>query len=161
MKGVQNISSMLITSLLPATTTFFRFMIDEMEMADDERRLLEGGAPPEDIATRKTELDLALARMERATLHSIETSNDRLAIHEALQQLIVGGNALLYVAEEGVKCFGLNKYIIKRDPMGNPLFVIVCEKIGIEALPEEARKLVDEQETDVAGIIEGEQHTNY
>ena len=161
MKGVQNISSMLITGMLPATTTFFRFMIDEMEMAEDERRMLEGGATPEDIATRKTELDLALARMERATLHSIETSNDRLAIHEALQQLIVGGNALLYVAEEGVKCFGLNKYIIKRDPMGNPLLVIVCEKIGIEALPEEARKLVDEQETDIAGIIEGDQNTKY
>jgi len=94
MKGVQTISSMLLTSLVPQTTVFVRLMIDEMEMADDERRLLEGGATPEDIATRKTELDLALARMERAILHSIDTTNDRLAIHEALQQLIVGGLVL-------------------------------------------------------------------
>tara|TARA_R100001594_G_scaffold112304_1_gene147146 strand:- start:437 stop:2065 length:1629 start_codon:yes stop_codon:yes gene_type:complete len=161
MKGVQNLSSMLLTSLVPQTTVFVRLMLDEMEMADDERRMLEGGASPEEIAQRKTDLDLALARMERAILHSIDTTNDRLAIHEALQQLIVGGNALLYVAEEGVKCFPLSKYIIKRDPMGNPLVVVVCEKIGIEALPEEARKLVDEQETDVAGIIEGDQNTKY
>ena len=108
----------------------------------------------EQVAKQISEFDIALAKLERAVLHSIETSNDRVAVHEMLLHLIVGGNVLMYVADEGLKCFHLNKYVLRRDPMGNPLEAIVNEKISIENLPDSARELVDEKEGEVTGIVD-------
>tara|TARA_R100000664_G_C2759382_1_gene149111 strand:+ start:4017 stop:5657 length:1641 start_codon:yes stop_codon:yes gene_type:complete len=160
-RGTHNLTSKILISLLPPTDTFFRFTIDEIEMAKNEEQALGGGASPEDVARQKTEFDMALARLERAVLHSIETSNDRLAVHEMLMHLIVGGNALLYVSEEGLKCFHLSKYVLRRDPIGNPLEAIVCEKISIEALPETAKELVNETAGDVNGIVDGDKPPEY
>ena len=160
-RGTHNLASKLLIALLPPTETFFRFTIDEIEMGKNEQMLYQQGATPEDVARQKTEFDTGLARLERAVLHSIETSNDRVAVHEMLLHLIVGGNVLMYVAEEGLKCFHLNKYVLRRDPMGNPLEAIVNEKISIENLPDSARELVNEKEGDITGIVDEQGKPKY
>lgn len=155
-RGVHNLASRLSLALLPPTETFFRFTIDEIEMAKNEQELAAAGASPEDLGKGKSEFDLALARLERAVLRSIETSNDRVAVHEMLMHLLVGGNALLYISEKGLKCFHLNRYVCRRDPMGNPMEAITCEDISVENLPEKVRALLDEADGDVTGIVEGD-----
>ena len=86
-------------------------------------------------------------------LRSIETSNDRVAVHEMLMHLIVGGNALLYVSEKGLRCFHLDRYVLRRDPMGNPLQAIVCEELSVENLPPRVKAVLDEEDGDtMAGI---------
>ena len=155
-RGVHNLASRLSLALLPPTETFFRFTIDEIEMAKNEQRLASAGASPEELGKAKSEFDLALARLERAVLRSIETSNDRVAVHEMLMHLLVGGNALLYISEKGLKCFHLNRYVCRRDPMGNPMEVITCEDLSVENLPEKVRALLDEADGDVTGIVEGD-----
>ena len=160
-RGVQNLASKLLLALLPPTETFFRFTIDEIEMGKNEQAMYQQGATPEQVAKQKSEFDIALAKLERAVLHSIETSNDRVAVHEMLLHLIVGGNVLMYVADEGLKCFHLNKYVLRRDPMGNPLEAIVNEKISIENLPDSARELVDEKEGEVTGIVDEKGRSKY
>lgn len=160
-RGVHNLASRLLLAMLPPTETFFRFTIDEIEMGKNEQAMYQQGATPEDVAQQKSEFDMALAKLERAVLHSIETSNDRVAVHEMLLHLIVGGNVLMYVAEEGLKCFHLNKYVLRRDPMGNPLEAIVNEKIAIENLPDVARELIDEKEGEITGIVDEKGRTKY
>lgn len=160
-RGVHNLASRLLLAMLPPTETFFRFTIDEIEMGKNEQAMYQQGATPEDVAQQKSEFDIALAKLERAVLHSIETSNDRVAVHEMLLHLIVGGNVLMYVAEEGLKCFHLNKYVLRRDPMGNPLEAIVNEKIAIENLPDVARELVDEKEGEITGIVDEKGRSKY
>ena len=155
-RGVHNLASRLSLALLPPTETFFRFTIDEIEMAKNEQQLASAGASPEELGKAKSEFDLALARLERAVLRSIETSNDRVAVHEMLMHLLVGGNALLYISEKGLKCFHLNRYVCRRDPMGNPMEVITCEDLSVENLPEKVRALLDEADGDVTGIVEGD-----
>ena len=145
-RGVHNITSRLTLALLPPTETFFRFTIDELEQAKQEQQLAAAGAPAEEIGRQKSEFDMALARLERAVLRSIEASNDRVAVHEMLMHLIVGGNALLYVGEKGLRCYHLNRYVVRRDPMGSPLEVIVCEELSVENLPEKVRALLEEIE---------------
>ena len=160
-RGVHNLASRLLLALLPPTETFFRFTIDEIEMAKNEQQMSEAGATPEDLGRQKSEFDLALARLERAVLRSIETSNDRVAVHEMLLHLIVSGNVLMYVSEDGLKAFHLNRYVCRRDLMGNPLEAVVCEGLSMDSLPEEARQLLedDDEESEVEGIVEDDDDT--
>lgn len=152
-RGVHNITSRLTLALLPPTETFFRFTIDEIEMAQQEEQMVAAGADPEQIAKSKSVFDLGLAKLERAVLRSIETSNDRVAVHEMLMHLIVGGNALLYVAEKGLRCFHLDRYVVRRDPMGNPLQAIVCEELNVENLPDRVAAVLEEEDGEVVGIV--------
>lgn len=145
-RGVHNITSRLVLALLPPTEAFFRFTIDEIEMAKQEQQALAAGASQEELAKSKSEFDLGLAKLERAVLRSIETSNDRVAVHEMLLHLIVGGNALLYVGEKGLRCFHLNRYVVRRDPMGNPMEAVVCEELEMDSLPEKVRVVLQEDD---------------
>ncbi len=160
-KGTQTIVAKLLLSLLPPTEQIFRFTIDEIEYAKNQQQLAEAGAPPEELAKQKTDFDLALARLERVLLNDMETSNDRLAIQEALTQLVVYGNALIYIEENGLQCFPLSRYVLKRDSIGNPLQIIVCEKIAKQALPEAAQELLKEEDGEVKGIVDGRDDSDY
>jgi hypothetical protein len=160
-RGVHNLASRLLLALLPPTETFFRFTIDEIEMGKREAEQAAAGASPEDIGRKKSEFDLALALLERAVLRSIETSNDRVAVHEMLLHLVISGNVLMYVSEEGLKCFHLNRYVCRRDPMGNPLEAIVCEVLSVESLPDNARELLDESDGEVEGIVDDDHTPEY
>ena len=160
-RGVHNLASRLLLALLPPTETFFRFTIDEIEMAKSEQQMAAAGTSPEAMGKSKSEFDLALARLERAVLRSIETSNDRVAVHEMLLHLIISGNVLMYVSDEGLKAFHLNRYVCRRDLMGNPLEAIVCEQLSIETLPPEARELLDEDSGEVEGIIDDDHTPEY
>jgi len=155
-RGVYNLASRLLLALLPPTETFFRFTFDEIELVKHQQQLQAAGATPEEMGRSKSQLDLELARLERAVLRSIETSNDRVAVHEMLLHLIVGGNALMCVAEEGLKCFHLNRYVCCRDLMGNPLEAIVCEQLSVESLPANARQILEEEDGEVRGIVDDE-----
>jgi hypothetical protein len=160
-RGVHNITSRLSLALLPPTETFFRFTIDEIEMAKNEQQLQAAGASAEQLGKTKSEFDLALARLERAVLRSIEASNDRVAVHEMLLHLVVGGNALMYLGEKGLRCYHLNRYVLRRDPMGNPLEAIVCEELSQENLPEKVKLLLEEEDGPTAGIEEEDDRPEY
>jgi len=151
-RGVHNIASRLVLALLPPTETFFRFTIDEIELAQSEQDLIAEGADPEKLAQRKSQMELGLAKLERAVLRSIETSNDRVAVHEMLMHLIVAGNALMYVGEKGLRCFHLNRYVLRRDPIGNPLQAITCEELSYDRLPEKVKQLLEQEDGNTRGI---------
>jgi hypothetical protein len=155
-RGVHNLASRLLLALLPPTESFFRFTVDEVAMQRQEMQMARQGMSEDQIAQQKSEIELALNRLELSVLRSIETSNDRVAVHEALVHLIVAGNCLLYVSEEGLKCFHLNRYTLLRDPMGNPVEAVVCEEISYEALPDSIRKVMEEEDQELKGIIDGE-----
>lgn len=145
-RGCLNLASRMLLALLPPTQQFFRFSLDEAEMNAQ-------GVTPE----QKSEFEAALSQIERQVLREIEASNDRVVFHEALLHLIVGGNALLYVSVEGLRCFHLNRYVCQRDPMGNPLEVITCEELAIETLPQKVQDMVRNPEEDddiTSGLID-------
>ena len=145
-RGVLNLASRMLLGLLPPTQQFFRFSLDEAELARQ-------GVSPEE----KSNFETVLSQIERQVLREIEASNDRVVFHEALLHLIVGGNALLHIAPEGLRCFHLNRYVCQRDPMGNPLEVIICEQLAIETLPEKIQELIrakDEDDDINSGLID-------
>ena len=145
-RGCLNLASRMLLALLPPTQQFFRFSLDEAELNAQ-------GVSPEE----KSNMEAALSQIERQVLREIEASNDRVVFHEALMHLVVGGNALLYIAPEGLRCFHLNRYVCQRDPMGNPLEVITCEQLAIETLPKKVQEMIRGQDDDddiTSGLVD-------
>ena len=123
--GTNSLASKLLTGLFPTNIPFFKLVLDQIKIAQEE-----GGK--EAI----TEIDKALRKVENALMREIEVSNDRVAMFEALKHLVVGGNVLLYLTDEGLQVYPLEKYVCKRDPNGNTLEIIIKETINAKALPE-------------------------
>ena len=102
-RGCNNLSAKLLMAILPPTEAFFRFTLDPVEMEKQEAQMQAQGMSPEEIASIQSEMELALNKLELSILRSIETSNDRVVVHEALLHLIVSrATALVYVGDDGL-----------------------------------------------------------
>lgn len=136
-RGVNNLASKLLLALLPTNSPFFRLTIDDFDLALATNGQADRGAVEE-----------ALARIERAGLQEIEASAVRVPVFEALKQLVVTGNALLYMPKDdkGMKVYRLDRYVTKRDAMGNVLEIITKESVSPLMLPEEVRQLLTDPE---------------
>tara|TARA_R100001530_G_scaffold1263_6_gene2193 strand:+ start:254 stop:1840 length:1587 start_codon:yes stop_codon:yes gene_type:complete len=144
-KGVVALASKLSLSLVPPQTSFFKLQLDESQLGEE--------FPPE----VKSELDLSFAKIERTILDAIAASDDRVVIHQALQHLVVGGNALIFMGKAGLKLFPLNRYVIERDGNGKVIEIVTRERINKKLienlLPKEDQKdeydsVVDDTKTD-------------
>lgn len=137
-RGVNNLAAKLLLALFPPNAPFFRLSVDQYrlkKMGGDERM--------------KTEIEKALAEIERSVMKEVETSALRVPIFEALKHLVVTGNTLLYFPEEGgLRVFKLENYVVKRDAFGNVLHIVTKETISPSALPDEAKKLLRSKESD-------------
>lgn len=132
-RGVNNLASKLLMTLLPPNAPFFRLTIDDFdlqELAGDDAR---------------GQAEEALARIERSAAQLIEAKAVRVPAHEAIKQLIVAGNVLTYMPKDGgMKIYRLDRYVCKRDTMGNLLKVIVKEEVSFEALPDTVRAVLQD-----------------
>ena len=117
-KGVVALASKLSLSLIPPQTSFFKLQLDESQLGEE--------FPPE----IKSELDLSFAKIERTILDAIAATDDRVVIHQALQHLVVAGNALVFMGKEGLKLFPLNRYVIERDGNGQVIEIVTKERIN-------------------------------
>ena len=68
-------------------------------------------------------------------LDAIAASDDRVVIHQALQHLVVGGNALIFMGKAGLKLFPLNRYVIERDGNDQVIEIVTKERINKDLIP--------------------------
>ena len=122
-KGVVALASKLSLSLVPPQTSFFKLQLDESQLGEE--------FGPE----IKSELDLSFAKIERTILDAIAASDDRVVIHQALQHLVVGGNALIFMGKQGLKLYPLNRFVVERDGNGNVTEIITKERIDSDLVP--------------------------
>ena len=142
-KGVVTLASKLMLALLPVQTSFFKLQLDDAQLGEEFEPEI------------KSELDLSFAKIERIILDAIAASSDRVVVHQALQHLVVAGNALIFMGKDSLKLYPLNRYVIDRDGNGNVIEIITKEKIAkklvYDQLPKEViqeyeQKVVDEDE---------------
>tara|TARA_B100000214_G_scaffold50562_1_gene31865 strand:- start:2727 stop:4313 length:1587 start_codon:yes stop_codon:yes gene_type:complete len=133
-RGVNSLASKLLFALLPPSTSFFKLSIDSLELLKQGQEGLE------------TEIDKGLRTIETALMNEIEISNDRVAMFEALKHLIVGGNVLLYLTDDGLKVYPLSKFVCKRDAVGNVLEIITQESVSPNALSPEFLEQIKKKE---------------
>jgi len=133
-RGVNNLASKLLLALVPPNSPFFRMKIDDFVIKE-----LEGDQ------NLKTDIEASLSQIEKAIMTDIELNADRVAIFEALKHLIVAGNVLLYVSENGLRVFSLDRFTCKRDPMGNVKEIVTKESLSYNTLPEDIKKLIGDR----------------
>ena len=128
-RGVMNLASKLMLALFPPQAPFFRIDVDELIY-----KKIQG--EPE----QKKTIEEGLAKIEKAVMDTIEVQNDRVAVYEALKHLIVSGNCLLHLTDTGLRVFRLENYVVKRDPQGKVLKIIVKEGVNPDVLPKEIQE---------------------
>ena len=133
-RGVNSLASKLLIALLPPSTPFFKLSIDSLALMKEGQEGLE------------TEIDKGLRVIESALMNEIEISNDRVAMFEALKHLIVGGNVLLYLTDNGLKVYHLNRYVCKRDDVGNIIEIITKETVHPQALPPDFLEMIKKKD---------------
>ena len=130
-RGVNHLASKLLLTLLPPNSPFFRLTIDDFD--------IEKLVGPE----QRGPVEEGLAKVERSAMQEVETLALRVPVFEAIKHLIVTGNCLLYMPDEGgMRVFHLDRFVVKRDPMGNLLYVITKENLNAKTLTQEAREAI-------------------
>ena len=136
-KGVVALASKLSLSLVPPQTSFFKLQLDESQLGEEFEPQV------------KSELDLSFAKIERTILDAIAASDDRVVIHQALQHLVVGGNALIFMGKTGLKLYPLNRFVIERDGNGDVIEIITKERINKDLIPNyDSKDEVTDEETE-------------
>jgi hypothetical protein len=121
-KCVVTLAAKLMLAVLPPQTSFFKLQVRDDKLGEELDPQI------------RSELDLSFSKMERMIMDYIAASNDRVAVHQALKHLIVGGNALIFMGKDGIKTFPLTRYVINRDGDGNVLEIVTKELISRKVL---------------------------
>ncbi len=136
-RGVNNLASKLLMTLLPPNSPFFRLTMDDFDL----QSLAGEGA--------RGKVEEALARIERSAMQEVEAKAIRVPVFEALKQLLVAGNVLVYMPKnEGIRVFRLDRYVCLRDAMGNLLEIITKETVSPSTLPQEVQELLTKPTAD-------------
>ena len=121
-KSVVNLAAKLMLALLPPQTSFFKLQVRDDKLGEELDPKI------------RSELDLSFSKIERMIMDYINSTNDRVVVHQALKHLIVGGNTLIFMGKEGLKNFPLNRYVLNRDGDGNILEIVTKELISRKVL---------------------------
>jgi len=130
-EGVNNIASKLLLSLMQPGAPFFRIN----PSADIQNELDE--MPDND--PYRLELEKALAQYERLVMQDIEDKGDRATIFEALKHIVVTGNALFYQDKDGSRVWPLDRFVVRRDAMGNLVEWVIHESYDYDTLPDDVK----------------------
>jgi len=132
-RAVNNLSAKLLLALFPPNSKFFRLSVSE--------------AAIQEMPQSRGEIDESILELERVIQHDIDSSNMRTAAFEAIKHLVVTGNVLVHLPEEGgLRLYRMDQYVVRRDPMGNVLEIIVKEDLSPSSLPAEARNAIEGDE---------------
>ena len=131
-RGVNNLASKLLLALLPPNSPFFRLQIDDFTLEHLTKQ--EG---------MRAQVEEGLNKIERAVQSEIEAGAIRVSAFEGMKHLLVSGNALLYTPDAGgMRVFPLEKFVVRRDPMGNVLDIVVKETVAPSTLPDDVQELL-------------------
>ena len=133
--AVNALASKLLLALIPPTGNFFRLLPNQQDLEGYEEEAL-------------TEIDKQLSILEQDVVELINIQALRVPLFEALKLLIITGNTMLYKVPNGTfKVFNPYQYVVQRDYVGNPITMVIKEKISKTALP---REIVEKVCTDEA-----------
>lgn len=135
-RGLSNVSSKLLNTLIPFSQPFFRLCMDQAKI--DAYAQQQGG----DQESVYTQIDSYLATQEIGMLRKIDKLKVRASMFEAMKHLACGGTGLLYVKESGLRFYGLRQIVGERDADDNIKLIIIRERLSERYLPKVAQRLV-------------------
>jgi hypothetical protein len=127
--GVNTLSAKMLLTILPPNSPFFKLTMGRKER--QELLQLQGSEADKFAA----EIDAGLQTIEQEVVRSIERTPLRTVLFSVLKHLLVAGNCLLYLGDKP-RILPLAKYVVRRDPSGTLLKIIVREIVDQSTLPE-------------------------
>ena len=158
-RGVNNMVSKLMLALFPPNAPFFRLSLGDEVL----------NALGDDINTIQ-QYEEQLSKLERRIVSYMETHQVRTTAWEALIQLIIAGNVLIFLppAEGGMRIYRLNSYVVSRDGIGTVKEIVAKETLTYGSLPLELQsKMNTEDKADEAvdiythTYLEGDTYLSY
>lgn len=142
-RAVNNLAAKLLLSLFPPNTPFYRLDVDpaiaeelKAELGDKEF---------------KTKIEQQLRKVELRIIKYLETKSTRNQLFKALRLLIVTGDCLLeFPKEGGIKVFRVDKYVVVRNPAGEPIETVLQEMLSPEEVPEQHKQ--DQNKSDEKNV---------
>ena len=139
-EGVSHLAAKFNITLFPPQGAFFRLEPDALALrqAEEEAQALAQFDPRAAQAMPEGLVSVAnatAAMVERAVMRLFDVLGARARMHEALVQLIIAGNALMYIGDMGTKVYQMDRYVINRDGEGAVTEIIVKEMVDKETLP--------------------------
>ncbi|MPX98085.1 phage tail protein, partial [Salinivibrio sp. VYel6] len=134
-RAIKQLAAKMLLALFPPSQSFVRIKIDEKHLAKfslDEQGL--------------GQLEQALSKTEEQLVSEVEQRGLRTVLYEAMKQLLVTGNTLLFVGRTATRLYRLDKYVMRRDADGHVYEIIVSEDIQFEDLPDDLKQHVAEQQ---------------
>lgn len=127
-RGVNTLASKLLLALLPPNQPFFKLQVEDAVL--------------DEFGVKRGEVEQVLSQIERTSMDELNSSNARMAIFEGMKQLICSGNVLLHFPEKTnqIRAFRMDRYVVRRDTMGNVLEIVIKEDINPEVLPPDVRE---------------------
>lgn len=127
-RGLNNLASKLLLSLLPPGQPFFRLGLDT---ASNEALQASGNDQVKDT------IEYGLSMMEAAMVKYMEHNGLRPTLFECIKQLLIAGNALLFLPplEGGMKCYTLRNFVVERDAIGNVLQIVARDTLAQGTIP--------------------------
>ena len=133
-KVVNHLVNKMVQTLFPSHMPFFK-----LDFSDEGRNAL--AAQKIDPTTLKEVLAVATDKATKL----IGSKASRIAFIEALKQLIIGGNSLLY-APKGRKTLAipLDNYVVERDTQGDFIEIITKQTKHLHTFPEELQPAIEQ-----------------
>lgn len=125
-RGVNNLASKLLISMLPSNVPIFRLVINDLTVKK-QLNAMDG----------TSEVQKALGQIERAGMQEVDGTGVRGPAFVMLQHLLVAGNYTIHVDPKSgqMRGYPLQSYVCQRDRMGNTLKIIIEEMTAVVALP--------------------------
>lgn len=146
-RGVNNLASKLLLALLPAGQPFFRLGLD------NESQIALNQSQDDQM---KDSIEYGLSLMEQMIMKYMESQAVRPTLFELIKQLIIAGNALLYIPSDdtGMKCYTLRDYVVERDAVGNVLQLVTRDTLARGSLPESLLSMIGDTSTGDTNLAE-------
>lgn len=130
-EGVSHLSSKFTTSLFPPEASFFRFDVNKLAVRryEAERAAVLEANKEQVPESQVEEIEAGVAELEINVMREFQVLDIRSKFTRAFQHLLIGGNALLEINEEGSRVYGLESYALKRNAMGRVEELIIREKL--------------------------------
>lgn len=136
-RGQNNIASKMLLSQFPIGEPFFKLAINEFTLKQiGDREVVQ-------------EANMGLGLIERVAMRYLEGANFRPTAFEAMKQLVVSGNGLIYMPPQvqAIRLYRLPSYVIERDSLGRVLQGITLDSVAFITLPEEVKSAIEAPET--------------
>ena len=136
---LNNLTAKLMLVLFPPGEPFFKLT----GSAKLKKNIRSAQKDEQDGTDMKAEFEKGLGLVEQDVTDEMESHGARVSKTEAIQQLLVSGNALIQITEENkFICHHLENYVVRRDVDGHPIELVIRQTLKRQSLPEEALKIL-------------------